>query len=79
MDGLINVSSIHLQENKIYSCTLINLNELLRIEQSSPSCLHRVYDFREISELVRTAIIEDTKKNLSDFIGKDDYKVGVVI
>lgn len=30
----------------------------------------------EISELVRTAIIEDTKKNLSDFIGKDDYKVG---
>lgn len=30
----------------------------------------------EISELVRTAIIEDTKQNLREFIGKDEYKVG---
>jgi len=30
----------------------------------------------EMSEMVRTAILEDTKKNLGDFIGKDEYKVG---
>ena len=29
----------------------------------------------EISELVRTAIIEDVKAKTSDFIGKDEYKV----
>lgn len=30
----------------------------------------------EISELVRVAIMEDVKSKTSDFIGKDDYKVG---
>jgi len=30
----------------------------------------------ELSEMVRIAVIEDTKKNVGDFIGKDDYKVG---
>jgi hypothetical protein len=30
----------------------------------------------ELSELVRTAVIEEAKKNTSDFIGKEDYKVG---
>ena len=30
----------------------------------------------ELSELVRTAVIEEVKKNTADFIGKDDYKVG---
>lgn len=30
----------------------------------------------ELSEMVRVAVIEDTKKNVGDFIGKDDYKVG---
>lgn len=30
----------------------------------------------EISEMVRTAVIEDTKKNVGDFIGKDEYKIG---
>ena len=29
----------------------------------------------EITELVRTAIIEDVKSKTSDFIGKDEYKV----
>ena len=29
----------------------------------------------EITELVRTAIIEDVKAKTSDFIGKDEYKV----
>merc|ERR1719162_2393083 len=30
----------------------------------------------ELSELVRVAVIEEAKKNTSDFIGKEDYKVG---
>ena len=30
----------------------------------------------ELSELVRTAVLEEAKKNTADFIGKDDYKVG---
>lgn len=30
----------------------------------------------ELSELVRIAVIEEAKKNTSDFIGKEDYKVG---
>lgn len=30
----------------------------------------------ELSELVRVAVIEDVKAKTSDFIGKDDYKVG---
>jgi len=30
----------------------------------------------ELSELVRVAVIEETKKNTRDFIGKDEYKVG---
>jgi len=30
----------------------------------------------ELSEMVRTAVIEDTKKNVADFIAKDNYKVG---
>jgi hypothetical protein len=30
----------------------------------------------EITELVRVAILEETKKNARDFLGKDDYKVG---
>jgi len=30
----------------------------------------------ELSEMVRVAVIEDAKKNVGDFIGKDDYKVG---
>eukprot|EP01083_Nonionella_stella_P294915 1002320_1 len=30
----------------------------------------------ELSELVRVAVIEEAKKNTSEFIGKDDYKVG---
>ena len=30
----------------------------------------------EITELVRTAVIEDVKAKTSDFIGKDEYKVG---
>ena len=30
----------------------------------------------ELSELVRTAVVEEVKKNTSDFIGKDEYKVG---
>ena len=29
----------------------------------------------ELSELVRVAVIEETKKNTREFIGKDDYKV----
>lgn len=29
----------------------------------------------ELSELVRVAVIEETKKNTRDFIGKEDYKV----
>ena len=29
----------------------------------------------ELSELVRVAVIEETKKNTRDFIGKDEYKV----
>lgn len=30
----------------------------------------------ELSELVRTAVIEDLKKNARDFLGKDEYKIG---
>jgi len=30
----------------------------------------------ELSELIRTAVIEDVKKNTRDFLGKDDYKLG---
>jgi hypothetical protein len=30
----------------------------------------------ELGELVRTAIIEDLKKNARDFLGKEEYKVG---
>jgi hypothetical protein len=30
----------------------------------------------ELSELVRTAVIEDLKKNARDFLGKDGYKIG---
>lgn len=30
----------------------------------------------ELSEMVRVAVLEDAKKNIGDFIGKDDYKVG---
>jgi hypothetical protein len=30
----------------------------------------------ELSELVRVAVIEEVKKNTSNFIGKDNYKVG---
>ena len=30
----------------------------------------------ELSELIRVSVIEETKKNTRDFLGKDDYKVG---
>lgn len=30
----------------------------------------------ELSELVRVAVIEETKKNMGDFLGKEDYEVG---
>jgi hypothetical protein len=30
----------------------------------------------ELSELIRTAVIEDIKSNAREFLGKDDYKVG---
>ena len=30
----------------------------------------------ELAELVRTAVVEDLKKNTRELIGKDDYKVG---
>mmetsp|Transcript_7056 Transcript_7056/g.10302 ORF Transcript_7056/g.10302 Transcript_7056/m.10302 type:complete len:278 (+) Transcript_7056:138-971(+) len=30
----------------------------------------------ELSEIVRVAVIEESKKNVADFIGKEDYKVG---
>jgi len=30
----------------------------------------------ELSEIVRVAVIEESKKNVADFIGKDDYQVG---
>lgn len=33
----------------------------------------------ELSEMVRIAVIEQTKKNTADFIGKEDYKVGTLL
>jgi hypothetical protein len=30
----------------------------------------------ELSELIRTAVVEDIKSNAREFLGKDDYKVG---
>lgn len=30
----------------------------------------------ELSDLVKTAVVEDLKKNARDFLGKDEYKVG---
>lgn len=30
----------------------------------------------ELSELVRTAVVEDMKTNAREFLGKDDYQVG---
>ena len=33
----------------------------------------------EITELVRTAIIEDVKGKTSDFIGKEEYKVSATL
>ena len=32
----------------------------------------------ELSDLIRTAVVEDVKKNAREFLGKDEYKVRIM-